>query len=325
MSSTTSFVSGHNGPQTPGHGTLPAAANILYPKGAMVARDANGRAYNPVTSDASGNPIMGTNQATVDNRTNAEMGGLDDSGDVEIDYGVHFFPFTGTTPKTGDKLYAVDNQTLSISSNGGLRGFAGICSEVRTLNGVAKAGVQLGPLNALAQAASSPASQPINVPILSALLAATGAPMAVFANGASTVPGVQVTDSEIASVRWNNDAAPAAIVQTVYLPAPSDPAAPAVLHALVSKTGATLADATSLTVGAFAVAAGSLHDADADFGGASSTCTGDAAAKTMQELTLTLAGTDLLDTGSALTLTIKPTAGTLGTDDFCLHAVWIVR
>lgn len=163
----------------------------------------------------------------------------------------------------------------------------------------------------------------INIPIQSSLDAATGALLAVFGDGAITTPGTQLTNSKACSVRWNNHATPGAIAITVPMPQDLDDAADVTFHALVSKTGATVGDATKLTVGAFEQTVGALHDADTDFGGDSSAVVGNATAKTVTEVTLTLALVDVHATPSAMTFTIKPKAGTLGTDDFCLHAAWL--
>jgi hypothetical protein len=163
----------------------------------------------------------------------------------------------------------------------------------------------------------------VNIPLTSSIDVATGALLAVFANGASTTPGTQLTDSKTACVRWNNDAAPGAIAVTVPMPQDLDDTALVTFHALVSKTGATVGDATKLTVGAFEQTAGALHDADTDFGGDTSAVVGNATAKTVTEVTLTLAAADVHATPSAMTFTIKPKAGTLGTDDLCLHAAWL--
>jgi hypothetical protein len=165
----------------------------------------------------------------------------------------------------------------------------------------------------------------IELPLFSFQLA-TGVALAVFADGASATPGYAVVDSEALGIRWNNHATPAAIGRSFLWPADLDPSKDAVLHALVSKTGATVGDATSLTTTLFNSAVpGALHDADADFGGATGAVTGDATAKTVTELTRTLAAADLPQGAfpAACSLTIKPTAGTLGTDDLVLHAVWI--
>jgi hypothetical protein len=327
MSSTNIGILPPRATPTPARGTQGALANTFYAKGTMVGRDANGRAYSYASADASANPLMGVCSASYDNRTNSEAGGLNDSIDIDVEYGVVGYAFTGTTPKVGDRLYVVDNQTVSTSDNGGLRGFAGICTEVQTISGTSRAFFQIGPINVLSSSTAGAPSLPIGVPVLTALLGSTGGPLAVYADSANnpSVPGIQLTDSEVGSVRWNNAATFTSIMTTVYVPAPSDPAAPAVLHLLVSKTGATVGDAVTFTVGAFTVAVGDLHDADADFGGTSSAITGNATSKTVQEVTLTLTGANLADTAALLTLTIKPTDGTMGTDDISLHSAFITR
>ncbi len=163
----------------------------------------------------------------------------------------------------------------------------------------------------------------VNIPLTAALEVATGAMMTVFADGASSVPGTQLTNSKACSVRWNNHATPAAIAITVPMPQDLDDTADVVFHALVSKVGATVGDATKLTVGAFEQTVAALHDADTDFGGDTDAVVGNATSKTVTELTLTLGLADIHATPSAITFTIKPKAGTLGTDDFCLHACWL--
>jgi hypothetical protein len=163
----------------------------------------------------------------------------------------------------------------------------------------------------------------INIPITAALDAATGALLAVFADGAVTTPGTQLTNSKACSVRWNNHATPGAIAITVAMPQELDDAAAVTFHALVSKIGATVGDATALTVGAFEQTVAALHDADVDFGGDTTAVVGNATSKTVTEVILSLALADIHATPSAITFTIKPKAATLGTDDFCLHAAWL--
>lgn len=152
---------------------------------------------------------------------------------------------------------------------------------------------------------------------------ATGAALAVFADGASTTPGTQFTNSKAVVVRWNNHGTPGAIAITAAMPQDLDDAAVVTYHALVSKIGATLADATKLTVGAFEQTVAALHDADTDFGGDTSAIVGDATSKTVTEVILTLALADIHAAPSSITFTIKPKAGTLGTDDFLLHSHWL--
>jgi hypothetical protein len=84
----------------------------------------------------------------------------------------------------------------------------------------------------------------------------------------------------------------------------------------------------TFTVAAFNHPASALRDADADFGGASSAMTGDAATKTVQKVTRTLAAADLPDASTAdpsptFTLSVKPTDGTLGTDDVTIHSIQV--
>ena len=51
--------------------------------------------------------------------------------------------------------------------------------------------------------------------------------------------------------------------------------------------------------------------------------TGDAATKTMQEETLTIANADVPAVPCRMFLTVQPTDGTLGTDDVVLHSMWL--
>lgn len=167
----------------------------------------------------------------------------------------------------------------------------------------------------------------------SCALASTGGPLAVFADSANnpSVAGIQLTNSKVASVRWNNAATFTGILASVAIPYDLDPTMPITVLASVSKVGATAADVTSLTIAAYLAKTGQLHDADADFGGASSAVPAATATKTVVTLTRTLAASDVTaQLGSAplgstesatLTLSIAPTAGTLGTDDFCLHGI----
>src|SRR5689334_3401194 len=120
------------------------------------------------------------------------------------------------------------------------------------------------------------------IPINSAIIAA-GTPLAAFANGASTTPGVVLDNSEIVGIRWNNDAAPAAFYVEFLLPEDRQPNTPLVVHILCAKSGATVGDATTFTVGCFLKPNGTLQDADANAGGATGAITGNAAAKTLQK------------------------------------------
>jgi hypothetical protein len=304
-----------HGPLVPAMGTFPSSANTLYPKGTIVTLSDAGRAKSPTTADLSGDPALGVSKATFLNRTGDEMGGLDDSGFIEVDYGIHFFDISGTTPLTNQVVYVVDNQTVSLDPSTG-RGVAGICTEVRTLNGVAQCGVFMGP-TALASAG---AMAEVVIP-LNSFVDADGDPLAKFASAASPTFGLNLADSEALNIRWNNDAAPGTALCQVALPSNLDDARPAVLEFLVSKSGATVGDATTLTVTAFIVAPGDLHDADANAGGVTNALVGNATAKTTTLLSLTLAAADIPANARSMTFTVTPTAGLLGTDDLMLHDV----
>lgn len=300
----------------PSMGTLPSRANTRYPKGTIVCRDASGRAYSPTTSDASGFPALGVSKAYFLNATGDEMGGLDDSGAIEVEYGVYGFAFTGTTPIVGDPMFVVDNQTISTDSNLGTRGFAGKCTEVRTASGgVSKAFIHMGP--SVAEGGSG-TTVDLVIP-LEAFTLSTGGPLAVFADAASPTFGLTVLGSESTAIRWNNDAAPGQAFCSISLPRNLDEARDAILEFLCSKSGATVGDATTLTVTAFMLSVGDLYDADADAGGVTNALVGNAAAKTTALLSRTIAAADIPAGARVLTFSIKPTAGTLGTDDFFLH------
>ena len=152
----------------------------------------------------------------------------------------------------------------------------------------------------------------------------TGAPLAIFANGASAVPGLAIVDSKAKAVRWNNNATLDGILASFGMPSDCDITEDMIVQIRASKTGATLADAPTFAVGAYNQVVGALHDADADFGGTSSAMTGDAAAKTIQVVTRTLTAANLAASPASVTLTVKPTDGTLGTDDLVLHSVRII-
>lgn len=161
----------------------------------------------------------------------------------------------------------------------------------------------------------------LNLP-LGAFTIEAGVALAAFSDGASPTPGYSVT-AEGVGIRWNNHATPTPIQTSFPWPNDLDPANDVVLHILAYKTGATVGDAVTWTCTAFENVAGSLFDADADFGGASSAMTGDAATKTVQEETLTFAAANITGSPATVALTIQPTDGTLGTDDVTILGAWL--
>lgn len=163
---------------------------------------------------------------------------------------------------------------------------------------------------------------------------AAGTPLAAFVNTASTTPGTAFDNSKCAGVRWNNDAAPAAMYASVLLPEHRKPQSDIIVHILAAKSGATSGDATTFTVNAWAQTSGALQDAATDAGGATTAMVGTATAKTLQHVTVTLKGANLPDAvenavstvgnlPSVMTIGVKPTAGLLGTDDVTVSAIWL--
>jgi len=161
----------------------------------------------------------------------------------------------------------------------------------------------------------------INLP-LGAWTEQDGTALADFADGDSTTPGWSAGDEGF-GIRWNNHANPDPISTSVPYPPDLDASADVVLHVLAAKVGATVGDAVTWLVEAFENIDAALYDADTDFGGTSSAMTGDAATKTCQEETLTLAAANITGSPGVLTLTLQPTDGTLGTDDVIVLGVWL--
>lgn len=216
------------------------------------------------------------------------------------------------TADVGKVVYAADDAgTISKSASDGP--VAGIL--VGFEDGSGDAIVMIEPPDASAVGLGS-----MRVPIAAGILAA-GTPMAAFADNVASNPGITLVDSEGVGIRWNNAASQTAVWTSFMLPRDIDTSKDATLVLKASKTGATVGDATTFTITAFNNATGALHDADANFGGTTSAMTGNATAKTVQEVTLTLAAADLGTPGDNVSLSFKPTDGTLGTDDVVLFGI----
>ena len=161
----------------------------------------------------------------------------------------------------------------------------------------------------------------LNLP-LGAWTEQDGTALADFADGDSATPGWSAGDESF-GIRWNNKATSDPISTSVPIPPDLDASADVIVHILAAKVGATVGDAVTWLVEAFNNVDAALYDADADFGGTSSAMTGDAATKTCQEETLTLAAANVAGSPCVLVLTLQPTDGTLGTDDVILLGVWL--
>lgn len=152
---------------------------------------------------------------------------------------------------------------------------------------------------------------------------ADGTALADFSNGASATPGYD--SQETGWIRWNNHTSHTAISgKPAVLPRNFDGTRDATLTVIAGKTGATDADDTTFDITLYATKGGDAYDADTNFGATTPAMVGTATAKTLQQVQLTLAAADLPDTGPVLlTCTIKPTDGTLATDDLILATVMV--
>lgn len=151
---------------------------------------------------------------------------------------------------------------------------------------------------------------------------ATGAPLAVFADGASAVPG-SFADSKGVGVRWNNHGTPNGIASSFSTPTDADIAFNATLHVRACKIGATAGDLPTFAVELYNQVDGALYDADANFGGTTSAMT-NAATKTVQNVTLSVTAENLAAYPATTSIIIKPTAGTLGTDDLVFFGAYLL-
>ncbi len=144
---------------------------------------------------------------------------------------------------------------------------------------------------------------------------------AKFANGGAD--GMTIADFKAVCYRINNAVSPPKNLFGFGIPADADVTANMTLKFKCSKSGATVGDATTIAVELFNQVTGALHDADADYGGTTGALVGDATAKTIADLSLTLALANLPAAGSKVSGTFKPTDGTLGTDDLLIHRMWV--
>ncbi|GMV19454.1 MAG: hypothetical protein AMXMBFR56_76780 [Polyangiaceae bacterium] len=150
-----------------------------------------------------------------------------------------------------------------------------------------------------------------------------GTPIPDFTNEAQPSMGYDLADSESEAIRWNNDAAPGAVVGGFEVPSDRRPNTPMTVCLLASKSGATVGDTCPFTLGVFFQTVGALHDADADAGGDTTALVGGAPAKTVQKATRAIASADIPAPPAKCTVTCKPKATKLGTDDAFLHEAYV--
>lgn len=285
------------------------AGQKFYQGGMVCRRLSDGYAVRATSSVAGAGRVIGI--AKADTATSVT------SGDTNANLLVGTFTrpchgsHTPTIADIGKAVYASDDQTISNDATDGP--LAGLLVGFEDSSGDAI--FYIAPADAANLGYASK-----EIPVYPSILAA-GTPMAAFADNAASAPGITLNDSKAMGIRWNNNATQVAVWTRFTMPLDIDISKPALLVLTAAKSGATVGDATTFTVTAFNNATGALHDADTNFGGATSAMTGNAAAKTVQQVTLTLAAADLGVAGDPVSLSFKPTDGTLGTDDVTLYSI----
>lgn len=290
---------------------LPILSGAKLYQGAMVCPVlASGYAVRAGTANTG--PVCGVAQAE------AATPSSDGAVNTNLLTGVFALPVHATRPPTiahvNKVVYASDDNTISYLYSDGTP--AGVLVGFHA-DGRALVAIMPESMGVLAR------YKKFELPISAGILAA-GTPMAAWADNASSAPGVTLANNKAMGLRWNNNASQVAVFLRANLPFDIDPSEDVVVEVFASKTGATVGDATTFTITAFNNATGALHDADADFGGATSAMTGDATAKTIQRVTRSLAVANLGAAGEPVTFSIKPTDGTLGTDDVIVHGINLI-
>lgn len=307
MAAATSEILREQKNDPPRIGTYPIAASTRILKGAFVTINASGYALMAVDGD--GFKVVGVSAESYDNSAGA-AGDLD----AQVKYGVigSAYDSSPVAPKVGDRVYAVDNQTVSadpLSSAGARRSPVGIVTEVRN----SKAYVKVGPEGMVSASASGLKIVNVN---LGALRLSTGAAIPAF--NAGVADGFELTDSEALGLRINDDST-TIFTGTFPLPEDLDDTQDVVLHVLGFRIGSS--DTTAaLTVGAFFHTVGAAHTADANAGGATSAF--DQLTTIVTEATLTIAAADVPAAPCDVTLTLVATAA-LNDDDLVLTSAWL--
>ncbi len=296
-------------------------ADVIY-AGSLVCVNAAG--YALPGANTLGNIFVGVAEGRADNSAGA-------AGAIRVVVarkGLYRFASASSLSiaNVGDNVYVVDDQTVGLIAQANQGIYCGVIAKVEGANDcwvdIEVASRQVDVTSDLAEIVTDLTTAKESIVVPMPVITSAGAALAAFSDGATPTMGFCVTAKGM-GIRWNNHATPGAVAAKVVIPADADVTADMVLHLLAAKTGATLGDATKFTVGAYNNAVGAAYDADGDFGGDTTAMVGNATAKTVQHVTLTLALADLAAYPAALELTLKPKDGTLGTDDVILLGSWI--
>lgn len=307
MTATTTARLTTAGSPLPSMGTIPMAANTLILKGTIVSLNASG--YAVPATDGDGFPAMGRANATYDNRTGSEAGGLAGDLDCEVEYGVFAFDISGDAPSPGDLMFTVDNQTVSADSDSSARGVAGYCCEVRAENGRNQAFVWFGPhvtgqVEAIDLAAAEAAIADLEADVAELFIPVPIGMTPVFADGSAN--GL---DPTVCGFRLNNAVDDQPFRAVVPLPADLDTSA----DLLVKTQAYIIDDATDDDVVLVLLA---KIDGGSDVAPVSATVLGESAA----EITFTIPAASVPSGAKSLYLELDA-AATLDTSDAVIESI----
>lgn len=309
---------------TPARSSVAIAANTLCLQGTIAVRDADGRAANV----ANGLDAIGIYSHTYDNRTTSRSSsGAAGEINAEVEFGEFELPYTGTVPKMGDVVFGIDNQTVGLDSNGGVRGIAGFVVQPADTDAgtvrvfvapqISGAYADVASIESIADAAALKADNlaicEINVPLESFRLA-SGAALPAFNDGVAD--GFALNSSEGFGYVFNV-ASTGVIWGNVRLPADLDESAALEIHFLAARIGA-LDTTAAITVTAFGAAAGTAFDAGANLSSGNTGAIA-GATKVPSDVHVTANGATA---GQVLSFSAVPTAA-LDADDLVVLGCWI--
>jgi hypothetical protein len=165
------------------------------------------------------------------------------------------------------------------------------------------------------------ASAQHDIPIGAFVLAADGAPLAVWSAANDGTCGTYCDGTKALGIRWNNTAATCvAVAAQLKVPADLNTAVAPTIKIKCAKIGATAGDTPTITVGCYAQTEAAAYDAGADLGSATAAMA-NPASKTLQLMSATLSV--MPDVASGITITLLPEAAELATDDLLITHVWL--